>query len=119
MICHSSLTLGAPVETVVSFERKSLSTAESSCAEDAKTADSSPHVLHSSPPITKLIHIIEVSLGCLPLCNFIIYSSPQTASRDPIPHKYNFYPYSSTSYFYTVSISNYIHLYQVIITVMS
>ena len=44
------LTLGAPVETVVSFDKKSL-TAESSCGEAAKAADTSPHVLHSSTPI--------------------------------------------------------------------
>ena len=68
------LTLGAPVETVVSFDKKSLSTAESSCGEAAKAAGRSPCVLHSSTPIIKLIHIIEVLLGSLSLCNIIFYS---------------------------------------------
>ena len=47
------LTLGAPVETVVSFDKKSLSTAESSCGEAAKAADTSPRVLHGSTPTIK------------------------------------------------------------------
>ena len=74
LLLNFNLTLGALVETVVSFDKKSLFTAESSCREAAKAADMSRRVLHSSTPITKLIHIIEVSLGSLPLCNITIYS---------------------------------------------
>ena len=45
------LTLGAPVETVVSFHKKYLSTAENCCREATKAADTSTCVLHSSTPI--------------------------------------------------------------------